>query len=60
MNEEASNRPPVKKISNVHSAIGDKWSKGEDEQPTRQSVRAPIGPPKRVSNMRQVCSSLLL
>lgn len=62
MNEEASNRPPVKKISNVHSVIGDKWGKGEDEQqhqyqhqPSRPSVRPPMGPPKRVSNMRQVC-----
>ncbi|KAJ5743788.1 hypothetical protein N7533_008658 [Penicillium manginii] len=60
MNEEASNRPPVKKISNVHSVIGDKWGKGEDEQqhqfqhqPSRPSVRPPMGPPKRVSNMRQ-------
>ncbi|KAJ5976355.1 hypothetical protein N7481_010062 [Penicillium waksmanii] len=52
MNEEASNRPPVKKISNVHSVIGDKWGKGEDEQqhqyqhqPSRPSVRPPMGPP---------------
>lgn len=56
MNEEASNRPPVKKLSNVHSVIGDKRGKAEDEQPSRPSVlRPPMGPPKRVSNMRQVC-----
>ncbi|KAJ5083022.1 hypothetical protein N7532_012065 [Penicillium argentinense] len=53
MNDDAMNRPPVKKISNVHSTVGDKWSKGEDEHGSRTSIRAPMGPPKRVSSKPQ-------
>lgn len=53
--EEAGQRPAVRKPSNVQQAYGEaKRRKTEDEHNPMQPVRPPMAPPIRHSNMRKV------
>ncbi|KAJ5593854.1 uncharacterized protein N7459_000062 [Penicillium hispanicum] len=51
--EEASQRPAVRKPSNVHGTSEGKRLKTDDEPGLMQPVRAPMAPPVRHSNIRK-------